>query len=106
MRKPKIHAVGEDYLEAVLILQQKKGGWYIPLVSPNTWGVQSPASAIRQVSDRWVVLTMNKDSFRHLPFYSLFAKKFVLRRVLRQPEQRCRFVCTAVFAVFENAKFL
>ena len=36
----KIHASGQDYLEAVLVLQ-KKIGMYVPLILPGTWGQQA-----------------------------------------------------------------
>lgn len=42
----KLHASGEDYLEAVLILQKQKG-MYAPLISPGTWGMPNPASAMQ-----------------------------------------------------------
>ena len=42
----KIHASGEDYLEAVLILQ-KKQGMVRSLILPGTWAFQSRVSVMR-----------------------------------------------------------
>lgn len=35
-----LHASGEDYLEAVLILQKEKA-WYAPLILPCKWDIQN-----------------------------------------------------------------
>ena len=47
----KLHASGEDYLEAVLILQKQKGEsadtWCVPLTLPGTWDSASRVSAMR-----------------------------------------------------------
>ena len=45
----KIHASGEDYLEAVLILQKKQGSkaWFVLLILPGTWVLASRVSAMR-----------------------------------------------------------
>ena len=42
----KIHASGEDYLEAVLILQKSRA-WSAPLILPGTWAFQSRVSVMR-----------------------------------------------------------
>ncbi len=42
----KIHASGEDYLEAILVLQ-KKWAWSAPLTLPGTWALANRVSAMR-----------------------------------------------------------
>jgi len=42
----KLHASGEDYLEAVLVLQKEKG-LYGPWMWPGTWESPSPACVTR-----------------------------------------------------------
>ena len=42
----KLYESGEDYLEAVLMLQ-KKMVWYALLTLPGTWRCQSPACAMQ-----------------------------------------------------------
>ena len=41
----KIQESGEDYLEAILVLQEKKGHVPTPSTSPTTWSFPNPASA-------------------------------------------------------------
>ena len=42
----KIYASGEDYLEAVLVLQKKKS-WFVPLILPGTWDSVNRVSAMQ-----------------------------------------------------------
>ena len=43
----KLHASGEDYLEAILVLHKKMGIWCAPWMSPGTWRCQSPVCAMQ-----------------------------------------------------------
>lgn len=42
----KLYASGEDYLEAILMLQ-KKMVWYVLLTLPGTWRFLNPALVMR-----------------------------------------------------------
>lgn len=42
----KLYASGEDYLEAILMLQ-KKMVWYVLLTLPDTWRFPNPVLAMR-----------------------------------------------------------
>lgn len=42
----KIYASGEDYLEAVLVLQKEKA-WFAPLTLPDTWDLVNRVSAMQ-----------------------------------------------------------
>ncbi len=62
----KLHASGEDYLEAILVLH-KKTGMVRPWMSPGTWRSQSPAYAMRwRPCGTGASLTMDSDYFLHL----------------------------------------
>lgn len=50
----KLYASGEDYLEAILMLQKKNGmvrsidlAWYVLLTLPGTWRFLNPALVMR-----------------------------------------------------------
>ncbi len=66
MGKPKIHASGEDYLEAVLMLQQKKGMVRsIDLARHMGYSKPSISHAVSVLKDGGF-LTMDESGFLHL----------------------------------------
>ncbi len=66
MGKPKIHASGEDYLEAVLMLQQKQGMVRsVDLARQMGYSKPSISHAVGVLKEGGF-LTMDKDGFLHL----------------------------------------
>ena len=66
MNKAKIHASGEDYLEAVLMVQKKKGlVRSVDLARHMGYSKPSISHAVAVLRDGGF-LTMDKDGFLHL----------------------------------------
>ena len=62
----KLHTAGEDYLEAVLILQ-KKLGMVRSVVLLGTWRFQNPAFVrSRNLYERAAFLTTDENHYLHL----------------------------------------
>ena len=63
----KIHASGEDYLEAVLDSSKEAWAWSAPLILPGTWAFAKPSisHAVGVLRDGGF-LTMDEDGFLHL----------------------------------------
>ena len=63
----KLHASGEDYLEAILVLHKKTAAWCAPWMWPGTWRSSKPSvcHAVATLRDGGF-LTMDSDYFLHL----------------------------------------
>lgn len=91
----KPYVSGEDYLETVLILQNKKV-WYATLILSGIWGMPNTVSVMQWMFYVMGDLTMYADSYRPLTIveceraetvferHQFFTNQFVIRRLMER----------------------